>query len=554
MKKIGLLWVILLMGATARAQTPQCQWGATSTGLRDTSSILASATDAAGNVYVAGWIRGQNAAFGPTVVQATGRGFAGFVSKLSANGQWLWTVPLSSPGSMQTEGVVVFGLGVDLIGNVYVGGSFDDTLTLGATTLITDNIFLNGPRTTAFVASLTPQGQWRWALRCAHPSSDSFSRAEGLAVSPDGRTTITGVYTASAAFGATVISTSNFMQQGFVARASAQGSWEWAVAINSASSLDLVASHCVALDGMGNATVAGLFEGVVTLGTTTLTNASRNYALFVAQLSPTGQWRWAAQSDPGGPATPFGGIEPWSIAAAATGAVYVNGGFARELALGDTTITGNGPFVASLSSQGQWQWVRAATGGGWGWGLAVEPVTGDVLTSGTSNSPAAFDSSTPVGQNGHSLFLACFTAAGAGRWTVGGGNRQAQPTSVTVGAGGTVYLGGQLIGGVPATFGSQVVTPGPGLHSFVIRLDRPLGLTEQEAPGQFTFAPNPARHTVRLSGVTPGSVIILDAVGRTVSSTVLGAGHTEVSLSVEGLAPGVYVVKAGGQARRLVVE
>lgn len=53
-----------------------------------------------------------------------------------------------------------------------------------------------------------------------------------------------------------------------------------------------------ALDAAGNTVVAGYFSGTFTLGTTTLTSAGRP-DIFVAKLSPDGQWIQAMSA--GGP-------------------------------------------------------------------------------------------------------------------------------------------------------------------------------------------------------------------------------------------------------------
>ncbi len=66
--------------------------------------------------------------------------------------------------------------------------------------------------------------------------------------------------------------------------------------------------------------------------------------------------------------------------------------------------------------------------------------------------------------------------------------------------------------------------------------------------------PNPAHDAVRVVGAAAGQrVQILDGVGRVVRTAMAGAELTTL-LPLTGLAPGVYVVRSGAQARRLVVE
>ncbi|MBC7446963.1 MAG: hypothetical protein H7330_02770, partial [Hymenobacteraceae bacterium] len=76
--------------------------------------------------------------------------------------------------------------------------------------------------------------------------------------------------------------------------------------------------------------------------------------------------------------------------------------------------------------------------------------------------------------------------------------------------------------------------------------------TSRTAP--LTLFPNPARDAVRVAGAAAGQrVQLLDGVGRVVRTAVAGAEPTRL-LPLTGLAPGLYVVRSGAQARRLVVE
>lgn len=65
--------------------------------------------------------------------------------------------------------------------------------------------------------------------------------------------------------------------------------------------------------------------------------------------------------------------------------------------------------------------------------------------------------------------------------------------------------------------------------------------------------PNPATGSVRLRLAEAGPVRLLDAVGRVVRETRATAGQ-DVTWDLTGVAPGLYVVRAGRHTRRLVVE
>ena len=68
--------------------------------------------------------------------------------------------------------------------------------------------------------------------------------------------------------------------------------------------------------------------------------------------------------------------------------------------------------------------------------------------------------------------------------------------------------------------------------------------------------PNPSQgRATTLSGAAPGAVVqVLDALGRVVATTTADASGTAALELPAALAPGVYLVQASGQVRRLAVE
>ena len=74
-------------------------------------------------------------------------------------------------------------------------------------------------------------------------------------------------------------------------------------------------------------------------------------------------------------------------------------------------------------------------------------------------------------------------------------------------------------------------------------------------PGVLALFPNPTAHATTLTGARPGTVVtVFDAVGRRVLAATADAAGTAALLLPNGLATGVYVVRSGTTALRLVVE
>lgn len=87
----------------------------------------------------------------------------------------------------------------------------------------------------------------------------------------------------------------------------------------------------------------------------------------------------------------------------------------------------------------------------------------------------------------------------------------------------------------------------------------PLGTAAPEdvaGAANFTLAPNPAHDRVRvgLSATGGTELTLIDATGRPVRTQPLPPGATAADLDLRGLPGGVYAVRCGARARRLVVE
>ncbi|MGI4823651.1 MAG: T9SS type A sorting domain-containing protein [Janthinobacterium lividum] len=80
---------------------------------------------------------------------------------------------------------------------------------------------------------------------------------------------------------------------------------------------------------------------------------------------------------------------------------------------------------------------------------------------------------------------------------------------------------------------------------------RPVALV----PAALATFPNPANRATTLTGALAGAPVnVVDALGRTVTTTTADATGTAQLPLPAGLASGVYVVHAGGQALRLLVK
>ena len=337
------------------------------------------------------------------------------------------------------------GLALDASGNVYLTGRYAGAAQFGAITLPAP-----AGRTDVFVAKLDAAGNWLWATSGGGPADDS---ATALAVDAAGALTVVGSFGGAAAtFGNTLLAnpaSATAAQAGFVARLSASGSWLAATAIVGEGT---TVPDDVALDAAGNAYVCGSFAGArVAFGSTTLANANASTTdSFVAKLTPAGSWQWATRG--GGP----GPDRAQGLAVDGSGLVYLTGGFSGSATFGNTPLASQGPefdiYVASLDATGAWRWATRAggTGAEAGRGLALDGlgrpvVTGEFFSSSAQFGPASLALSGTQGQA--DAFVAKLDGAGAWQWALGSsGAGEESGYALALDLDGGLYLTGYYLG------------------------------------------------------------------------------------------------------------
>lgn len=240
---------------------------------------------------------------------------------------------------------------VDAAGNAYAVGFFAGTLQLGSFTLVS-----NGGDD-LFVARLSPAGQWTQAVAAGGTADES---ADVVALDPRGGVVVGGNFASTQfALGSTALA-ANGQHNAYVARLDAGGTWQQATAATARTCNDLE------VRATGEVVLTGDLHGLavpVRFGTLTIPPTGGH--VFVARLSPAGQWTQLVG---------FGGTCDFATALAldAAGNATVVGEFrAPTLTLGSTVLTNanttsnamgcrapNG-FLAQLSAAGTWTQAQA---------------------------------------------------------------------------------------------------------------------------------------------------------------------------------------------------
>ena len=329
---LALLLASLLLARPSRAQSPQWEWAAQSTGsgIGQLKSLVA---DAEGNTYQVGYFT-ESIRFGSTLLVSHGQSDI-FVAKLSAAGTWAWAVAVGGAGSDNASGVAI-----DAAGRIIISGSFSDRVRFGTVALTSQGSL------DVFVAQISPLGSWQWA---AAAGGSGLDRACALATSITGDVVVGGQFAGTAAFGTRQL-VSHGGGDAFVARLTPTGTWLWAIG---AGSFDNDETSALATNAAGDIYATGYFSNSVRFGSSVLTGRGMDDA-FVGKLSSGGKWQWAT------PVTGTNTAYGKGIAVDPAGGVLVTGSFCGDAQFGATQLTSNSSddgFVARLNDAGKWQWV-----------------------------------------------------------------------------------------------------------------------------------------------------------------------------------------------------
>lgn len=394
------------------------------------------ATDAAGNVYVAGSFSGSFTPAGSATPLTSAGGSDAFVTKYSRNGTFQWAVRMG--GTQGDEGT---GIVADINGNVFVVGSYTGPAVFGTTTLA-------GPAySDGFLAKLdTNTGSVSWARNGLAFGSPNGAGAPGVACDAAGNAylsttaglslTVTRVSSVGsldwqfrfdqaeaitggiAVSGSNVYLTGDFVGtvdfdpgrgratlragngaiSGFVLKLTTAGSYVWSRMFASSSGTGLqntCVPDSIGVDAAGNVYTSGSFTGTADFnpGSANLVFNGGTGAGFVTKLNPSGNFVWARQfgvqlGGESGLTGPMG--LGGAMAVDAAGAVYLTTGFTGTVdfnpGAGVFNLTSAGGYdtaVVKLDTNGAFQWaVRAgAAGDDYGTGIAVNGF-GEVYVTG----------------------------------------------------------------------------------------------------------------------------------------------------------------------------
>ena len=591
--------LLLAVPALALAQTAAPAWrlatsGSNTQGGPGISLIAASATDASGNVFVTGYFT-STVTFGTTSLTSAGLADV-FVAKWDVTAQaYTWAVRGGGTGNDLGEAIAISDQ------NVYVTGYFNSGFgaaiagqALPGTGTNNSEVFVAKyyDTSTGHTAATSSVANG-WATSGGGTGTDN-----GFGIAVQGNSVyVTGAFTSN---NAVVIAGQALTGAGdsdvFVAKyvdtstgttpatSSYRNGW---VATGGGTGTDYGNAIAVSGSGVYVTGAATSVPGATIAGQALPGTNSLN--MFVAKFIDTSTGStpatssyangWAASG--GSP----GGDQGYAIALGGKG-IYVAGSFTSlpgatiagqaltSAGGGDLfvakyydTSTGNTPATSSYANG----W--AVSGGGSNYdvayGLAVSGTSvyvGGHFYSGTG-AVIAGQALPGTGTANYDVFLAKYTDTSTGTtpatssvtpaWATSGGSSDFDFGYTVAVSGQQVYLGGSVV--PPATFGPITFgVAGSGGVNFLagitdLALPLPAAQAAVQAVPGLRLYPNPTTGRATLTGAAPGTAVqVLDALGRVAATTTADA--TGTAALPASLAPGVYVVRAGAGAARLVVE
>lgn len=382
------------------------------------------AVDGAGNVLVAGRFQGTFR-IGPATF--TSSAYDGFVLKLSPKGELTWVKQLGGGGSQAVRGVEV-----DDLGNAYLTGYFDTTISIDATTLDAKD----GNDIDFFVAKLDPEGSTLWASDFGSDSGgeeDNDQVALGIAVNGEDNVAITGWFNGTVTTSTNASTTSSGKRDIFVASIGTGGAMQWFSKFG-----DGVTQQGRKIALGDRVYVVGDGVGSFSIGSNTLDLGSNHADIIAAELTQmNGNPSWAFNL-----LTPGSITRGLDIALVAGGDLLLTGYFDGALQPGaggnDGALpdTGSSRLVTRRSSDGQHIWSKgfaaptsAADPAELRLGIAAD-AAGNVLLAGEFTDSVDFGGGTLVAADPDAttgdIFVTKLDPNGAHLWSRSFGDAQPQ--------------------------------------------------------------------------------------------------------------------------------
>jgi PKD repeat protein len=421
----------------------------------DSDSAYAVASDAAGNVYVAGRFH-TTMTIG--TIRLTSAGLAdAFLVKYSSTGAVSWARGMGGAADDSIEGIAIDPVS----GDVLVAGRFGGTASFGGT----PSFVANGTSDMVVARYNGATGAHVWSKQFGGAYDDS---ADAIAVDGAGNIYVTGYFKGTISFGGAPLSTPYDTDLDvFIAKLDGAGNHVWSKNFTNTGN---DRGYSIATDPQGDVVISGWFSNGINFGGTQLFSYNGLSDAFVAKFTSAGTHMWSRQ---------FGSTNDeeagYGVAMDANGNVVLGGYAIAGVDFGGGVLPtfGNADgFVAKYAATtGAHLWSRRVGGGGDDYVNAVTvDGSGNVVIGGSFQLSGSFGGATPIVAAGASdAFVAKYTSGGAFVWARDlGGTVADAATAVAVDGTGEPLACGYFNG--TGSFGGQTLTSAGLTDAFVVRM------------------------------------------------------------------------------------
>lgn len=453
-KTITLI-ILSLVCSSLSAQTPNWVW-AKNSGNSGNDRVNRTATDAFGNLYVAGYYNSPTITFGATTLTNLG-GNDIFVVKYDPFGNVIWAKGAGGSGIEIFESVTV-----DASGNVYLTGYYSSSsLSFGTVTIS------NLGATDLFIVKYDASGNVIWAKG---EGSVGYDYGKRISTDLTGNVYVTGFYDSpSVSFGTYTLTNTGGTDM-FIVKYDHLGNILWA---KNEGGTTWDYAHNTTTDSHRNVYVTGYYaSSSITFGTYTLTNTGV-YDMFIVKYDSTGNVLWAKSE--GG----TGDDEIWSTTSDAADNLYITGFYSSpSITFGSTLLNNAGnedAFIVKYNASGNVLWAKRIGGAGYdeSWGSASD-AAGNIYVTGYYSYAIALGTTTLTNPdntgNTADLFIVKYDAAGNILWAKGSGNSGDDfGSSASADNSGNIYVAGSY-DHPTINFGATTLTNGGNYDVFVAKL------------------------------------------------------------------------------------
>ncbi|MEN8228977.1 MAG: LamG-like jellyroll fold domain-containing protein [Bacteroidota bacterium] len=461
-----------------------------------------------------------------------------FIVKYSKDGDYQWSQYIVSPNH-KGKG----DLAVDSDGNVYVSGSYRNSIHIAGQSLTTDKVGGSG-----YLAKFTSAGALVW-IKPVEPTGGV--QCDNIEIDAENHIYLGGNFTGSLTIGSFEVTGSwdQYATVMFLARMDREGDCEWiSHAVTDADMMIGFGLIDMDLSASGEVVTCGTYTGQADFGNGVVMNPVIE-APFLVKFNEEGMAQWGTN-----PAFNSGFGEAFDLSVDEQDRIFMTGMFLNDISFGDLSVVSDGSrmeeiFLARFDAGGVCTALNyyGSLGDGWDFGIGYEPASdttgfligmyGDTLIMGADTLIAG------EGRDSREMFLAQLTDDGEALSLKPAGIRaNSFFGEIHVAHDGRIYFAG-LNTGVSMKKATAAGTPNIAFVGYrAWSGTQHVAIENDPVDNDYIVYPNPASQVVfvkspdrlpfelRIFGISGKSYLHLD-------------DQPEYAVDVSGLIPGIYILK-----------